>query len=447
MLESPAAASAAGSPVSTGAGDSPAGGAGANGTPAVPAVPAGGQPAGGGSPTSPSPAATPAPAGSPGPSRNADGTFAAGKKDKSKLSPIPELPGVFDSSELAREGDEPVDPAAAAAAGASADGSVAPTPPPAPPPAPGAEAAQPGQPATPPVAQRFVFGGAEFTSREHAEQSFKTLRGQYRSMETRTNEAVGHANRAVDAAIAWQRYANELEGRLNGAAPANGPANGHAPAGQPATAGAKKADGIDFRFYRQLHEEHGEVIANIWLQEQTDNAVQAKIEAALEARMAEVTPFIERERTRQDLVRLFTEVQSYVDPVDGSPAYPELNDAKSAEAIMLLLPHIGLTPEQAKTPKGVHLAVVTYRDQVSRARRGQPAVPAPSAAPSAAAPTVATPNAAALAAATAAAAAVASGVQPPVMQPAGAGGSGSTAAQIRNAHDLRIGEGLGFSFD
>ncbi len=425
MPESPAAPAGSASPEASTAG--------VQGTPSVPAAPAS-QPSGG-PPTASNPPAS-APSAAPAPSRdgtrNADGTFRSGpRKPKSQLSPIPDLPGVFDSSELAREGDSaPDDPSAATAAAAAADGSAVP------PAAPAAPNAPPAGPLTPSAAGKFKFGGQEWDSQEKAEQSFQTLRGQFRSMDQRVQDAVGHANRAVDAAVSWQRYAQELEAKVGSPAAAS-PQNPAQPAADA---------GVDWGLYQTLVENHGEVVANIWLNQQNERIVDARVSSAIEKAMGPILPVIQEQQTRTNLVNLFTGVAASVDPATGSPAYPELNDASSAEAIMLLLSKIGLTPEQAMTPMGVHLAVAFYRDQVSRSRPGQPSVQPTASAPAAAAPPV-VPNAAALAAATAAAAAVASGVQPPVMQPAGSGPNGGVLAQIRNARDLRVNEGLGFSYE
>lgn len=236
-----------------------------------------------------------------------------------------------------------------------------------------------GDQAPPPVApQKYVFGGVEFEDQTRAEHSFKTLRGMHAS-QLRANEQLRLRT------LELERDLLHLKNQPKTEVPPTPGAKGQASAAAPNA--ATEAD--TYAVFEVLKEKFGPRVAQEWLTEQNDARVEARVEQKLSEALKEIRETIEPLKEthaaaaeRQQLVGIFQQLAGYQMP-DGSPAYPELQDPRAMHDVGILWKNLGGTVEQMKTPRGVHIAIATYRDamasraRVSKTTRPSTAPPAP----------------------------------------------------------------------
>ncbi len=383
--------------------------------------------AGNAAPSGAAPAATPAPATSTSGGQEA---AAAVPESAVQLPTPPPLPGVWDSgygqnddeNAKARGDESPVE--------ALVDGAQKPD----------------DKPAT------FKFGGQEWESQEKAEQNFKTLRGQFRAKEAARQEAAASAHEATTAAFAWKAEADRLQQELNqyqsGNTSGQSPVQGDGTPKDPQAA-ANPLQAIDWSLYQTLHDDHGPKVAAAWLYEQTLNALSGQLDKRVNDKVDPVLdPIKSREQQLQEgnqLIAAFQE-SAALKFDDGSPVYPELTDGRATRDIGTILMQLELPTDVSHSHRGIHLAVVTYRDRMARAAKlGQSNQPT-TVQPGVAGQTAGQVEAAGQAA-NAAASGVISGVQPPATpRPPATAAEGTEMAlraSIKNAGNFR--NDLGFA--
>lgn len=354
-----------------------------------------------------------------------------------QLPKVPSLPGVWDAEYHESQAEEGGDEAKQTTSETLADG-----------------AADKKEPAkaeeTKPA---FKFAGYEWESQEKAEQNYRTLRGQFKAMQTREAAAAATANQATTAALAWKAEADRLQAEADQNSGGEGRGErGQADGGTSDQAGeASPLSAIDWSLYQTLHDDHGPKVAAAWLYEQMLNAVDARVDGKIGSKVDPVLqPIQEREQHVEEANQLITAFQQAAQLrfEDGTPAYPELADGSAAEQVGLILTQLGLPPETAGSHMGIHLAVAVYRDRQARAGKLQSAQQSTNQSSNQGAknPTAAEQAAAATAAANAAASGVVSGPQPPAVRPPANAAEGSEQAfraSIKNAGSFRPDLGFG----
>lgn len=371
---------------------------------AAPAAPA---PSTGAPASAPTPVATPTdaqPQPAPAPARVA------------KPIPPPQLPGVFPdddpfpaapSSESPSRGDN--QPTAGPArgpdgrflAGASPAGTD------------GEHGREPGpaDPAPPPPTPtaKFKFAGEEYDSQEAAEQNVRSLRGQYRPVQSLARQVGGMehiAPKFVEAAASargWQAKATALEAELT-ALRSGAPASTAAPTSTPTPVAADPAvaeHAIDWDLYAEVsklaNERNEPWKAQQWLHEQTQKVVDSRLQRALADKFAPLEAQQHQQAVAGQTEELFSNLATYVNG-DGTPAFPELHDEDSAYEVGRMWATLGLPADFALTPQGAIAAIGIYRmARTGSQARTTPTPPQPAAHPPAP-PTA--PNHDALAAAT-----------------------------------------------
>lgn len=323
---------------------------------------------------------------------------------KSVIRPIPSprLPGVFPDgdpfpSPPSRSPDSGSPPSASSAHRGPDGRFVAGTSPAA---AGGEHTLEPGQAddaatSQPPPA-KFKFGGEEFESQSAAEQNFKTLRGQYRPVQTLArslggvDKIVPQFALAAESARSWkaeaERYRAELKTLQDGGA-------------QPATASvdqsksddAESPADIDWEMYAELKKlasESGESWrAERWLIDEVRKADAGRMQKMLDERLAPLDEQQQQQAVVEQTGSLFESMAGYTD-ADGSPAFPELSNETASFEVGRLWASLGLPREAALTPQGAMAAIGLYR--LAKGSQAKPAaVAAPQQVP---APAVAAPN-------------------------------------------------------
>lgn len=208
---------------------------------------------------------------------------------------------------------------------------------------------------------KFKFADLEFEDQAKAEHVFRTLRGQYRGMQTRERLAAQRAQEQTVAALAWKAEADALRAEIDQRGQGG---QGTAERGeQPADAEQALMESVDWELYQQLHDDHGPKVASAWLFKQMVKTVREDVHGALDQRLA---PREAADASAQEIDAIktaFTAAASYTNR-DGSPAYPELQkDGPAAREIGYILAQLDLPAEIMASAKGIHLAVVTYRDR------------------------------------------------------------------------------------
>lgn len=316
-------------------------------------------------------------------------------------------------------------------------------------------ASSPSSPATPPsagapAAKTFEFGGEKFVDQAAAEQSFKSLRGQFKPMIERVQSAEAERDRASTSAHSWkaeaERLTKELEA-LRGGAPATGgkqPGTGGAPTGAVTAAGEGELD-ADERF---LYEHAAELIADpkigmggfqLALREIQDKRVEARVAAVekrfeekLEAGLAPSRESSELQTLKTTADTLIADMSTHVWPAGharaGQVAYPELGDSDKIAAIASHWKAEGREPADLFTHQGLRAAIALYRFTY-----GEPAAaPAPTATPTPVVPPQ--PSSADTAAAMA-------GHAAPAVRPTGAPASRADAVR-RGMRDADVGQNV-----
>lgn len=233
-----------------------------------------------------------------------------------------------------------------------------------------------------PQSAKFKFAGEEYDSREAAEQNIRSLRGQFRPIQSLARSLGGvdkiipQFTSAAESARGWKaeatRLAAELEAARNGA-----PVAGDTPTAPVETA---EAVGIDWELYaevRKLATERGEPWkAEQWLHERQEEVIQARIQRALDERFAPIDEADQSEAVTNQTAELFGSLAQYVNS-DGSAAYPELGDEQASYAIGKIWATMGLPPEAALTPQGAIAAIGLYRMAKSGRAPASPASTVP----------------------------------------------------------------------
>lgn len=311
--------------------------------------------------------------------------------------PIPSLPGVFPdegdpfappSSKSPSRGDNPTEPASPARgpdgrflAGASPAATD------------GEPALEPGtQPTPPPPTAKFKFAGEEYESQEAAEQNVRSLRGQYRPVQSLARQVGGIEHiapefaKAAASARGWNAKAVALEAELT-ALRSGAPASAPAPVSPtPVAADPAVAEhAIDWDLYAEVsriaNERNEPWKAQQWLHEQTQKVVDSRLQRALSEKFAPLEAQQQQQAVAGQTEELFSSLATYVNG-DGSPAFPELHDEDSAYEVGKMWATLGLPADFALTPQGAIAAIGIYRMARSGSQaRTTPTPPAPAAPP------------------------------------------------------------------
>lgn len=220
--------------------------------------------------------------------------------------------------------------------------------------------------------QKFKFAGEEYDSQEAAEQNLRSLRGQFKGLTEKASER----DSAAHSARAWKAEYDRLAGEL-AALKQSGPANPD-PTPQPG-----KGEGIDWDLYaeiRRLANEAGEPWkAEKWLTEETAKVAEARFQRMLDEATESTREREAAEQLAAQTAELFNGLTGLA-LSDGSPAYPELADPRTAYEVGKTAKQYNMDPDYVLTPAGAAAATLLYR-----ALKGT--APKTSSAPKPAAPT------------------------------------------------------------
>lgn len=335
-------------------------------------------------PAAPSPSAQPTAQPAPGtadaPTTPSPESDAAAPRLAKPTKPIPSLPGVFpDDDPFPLPPSESVAASDPAKLGTSAirgpDGRFVAAPSPATADT-GEYPPQPGQPQS----AKFKIAGEEHASQEVFEQQYKSLKGQYRPLQSLARSLGGiekiapTLQSAAESARGWKAEADRLTAELasRSGQPAASPTAPEVEASEPAD--------VDWELYaeiKRLATEKGEPHkAEQWLIAETRRLDQARYEKLLDDRFAPIADAEERAAVEGQTKALFDDLATYVNG-DGSVAYPELHDEQASYAIGRMWASLGLPPEAALTPQGAIAAIAIYRmAQGNRSQAGS-ATPSP----------------------------------------------------------------------
>jgi hypothetical protein len=233
-----------------------------------------------------------------------------------------------------------------------------------------------------PQPSRFKFAGEEYESQAAAEQNVRTLRGQFKPVQSLArslggvDKIVPQFQQAAESARGWKAEAEavraELEALRSGAQPATAPAA--------TQEGAE--EGIDWTLYAEIEKlaaESGEPWkARKWLAEQQEKVVNDRLQRALDERLRPLADAEAHAATVAQTETLFSSLAEYTNS-DGSTAFPELHDERSAYEVGRLWQSLGLPAESALTQQGAIAAIAIYR--MAKGNRSQAGVPQPTPAP------------------------------------------------------------------
>lgn len=316
-------------------------------------------------------------------------------------------------------------------------------------------AEQEGEPA-----EKFAFAGQEWESQQQAEQSFRTLRGMHKSMQTKLAAAEKYGREHYQKVMDWKAaYERDIQGgpsRQGNQSPdaggqRNGGSNGAAQASvNPAAADTPKGiiDSLDWRTIHQMAESEGMTVA---LYEALDQVVP-RLQELFDRKVNDSTKDYREQQAEAAQVKgaidLFTSMAAYVDDDGATPVYPELHQGEEAVAeVVRFWSQMGFPSDAyALSPAGVHLAILAYRHWKRRtdgSTKPTAANGSPSAAAAAAIKSV--KEAAGLGAGATASTTVSGSSGSPVRpaSPAQAG-EASLRRQILNAGVSKTHQGLGF---
>lgn len=246
----------------------------------------------------------------------------------------------------------------------------------------------------PEAAAKFKFAGLDFKDQATAEQQFRTMRGQHKSLEERARKAGEEKEGYARAYQAWKSDAEEKSARIAALEQELGTLRGGSGVAKaaPAAAGTPAAGSgelsveailseIDGDAFEATAVQHGLPQAAKLLAGQILRTVTGKLLPALQAEQQKVLePFERQQAVRQVTAQtdaLFAQVQALRGP-DGKQAFPELNNPETCREIGQIWAESGLPPEHALTPSGLMQAVGMYR--LVKSYESAPA--APDAAPS-----------------------------------------------------------------
>lgn len=242
-----------------------------------------------------------------------------------------------------------------------------------------------------PQPERFRIAGEEYESQAAFEQQFKSLRGQFKSVQALARslggmeQVVPHFQRAAESARGWKAEAERLKAELESRT--SMPAQPQSPTPDEPAA---EAD-IDWELYaevKKLATEAGEPWkADQWLIAQVREAERNRLDGLLNEKLAPLTQAQQQAGVIAQAAELFGNLKDYEMP-DGSPAFPELSDADAAENIGRYWASLGLPMEHMLTPQAASAAIALYRmAQSFGSQAGSAAQPPPTPPPVTAAPT------------------------------------------------------------
>ena len=244
---------------------------------------------------------------------------------------------------------------------------------------------------------KLVIDGDEATykNKAHLQQAVKSLRGMYNAAEKARLDLNTKAHANYAAAQAWRERAERLErgervDPLNTSAttqPPNGrsqdasPAAGQDAAGRQAASAVADATGapeeriaaaVNWDHYKVIKETKGAEVAQLWATAQMIAAATAPVSQRIE----------EMQRPSRELAAEFEIGKKWGETIrvmsdwvndDQSPTYPELSDDAAISEIGRVLTALkkqGISPEWLQTPRGMHTAIITWRDY--RQAQGNP---------------------------------------------------------------------------
>lgn len=238
--------------------------------------------------------------------------------------------------------------------------------------------------ATPPAEAKapFKFAGRDWESTEQAEQSFRTLQGQYKPLiqakETEERKAFGWYQHSIS-------LQKELEQLKSGSAkPGNGVGANSA---EPSAAPAPNSDpndpfaGIDMGVYQLLAQTDGPQVAAAWLAGETAKNQATRTQALISEAIAPFKQAQERQqatsRITGEVNELYTWASSQRNP-DGTPVFSELGDPQAeretGEIVGWLLSQ-GIPDNIAISPVGLKIASLLRRDALAQSGSSQSVAP------------------------------------------------------------------------
>lgn len=230
-----------------------------------------------------------------------------------------------------------------------------------------------------PQPAKFKIAGEEYDSQEAFEQHFKSLRGNFKPLQSLAkslggvDKVVPQFAAAAESARGWKAEAERLRAELDARQPV-APA-----ASQPSPEAA--SDGIDWELYAEVNKlatEAGEPHrAQQWLIEQVQKAERTRYEGLLDQRLAPFTQAQQKAGVYAQAAELFGNLRDYELP-DGSSAFPELGDPEAASEIGQHWASLGGRLE----PQWAVAAIGLYRMNKALGSQASPAAQAPSTAPS-----------------------------------------------------------------
>lgn len=278
-----------------------------------------------------------------------------------RARPIPPLPGVFPDDDPF---PSPPSPPGVHVPTRGSDGRfVAPTP------TVGEHTLERATPPEPP-ASKFKFAGEEFDSQEAAEQNFRSLRGQFKPLQSVAKQVGGVdkiptvLRQAAESARGWKAAYDQLKAEQD-ASRGTSPAGISPPQSTQSSPGAdESADGVDWELYaeiKKLATESGEPWkAEQWLIKETQKAERSRIDKLIAERMKPYDDAQAKAGIVAQTETLFRSLAEYT-LSDGSSAYPELQDEQASYEVGRLWASLGLPPEAALTPQGALAAIALYR--------------------------------------------------------------------------------------
>lgn len=240
-----------------------------------------------------------------------------------------------------------------------------------------------------------------YKNRAHLVQAVKSLRGMYNVAERERIRGTQVAGQNYQTAQAWERVARSL-GYKDGqtlpqaspdAAPAGPQGRSQAPgsqgqdaAGRQAASAISDATGapeeaiaaaVDWDVYNEIKKSKGSEVALLWANARMIAAATSKTSQRIEEMQR---PVVEREAEfalGNEYGETMLELADWTNN-DGSPTYPELSDNDVVTELGYVLDGLqkqyGMSPEFLKTKRGMHTAILIWRDY--RQAKGNPWRPA-----------------------------------------------------------------------
>ena len=226
-----------------------------------------------------------------------------------------------------------------------------------------------------PTPAPFKFAGREWRSQEQAENSLRTLQGQYKPL-------IAEKDAEAQKAFGWYQHSLALQEKLKqyeSGALKPGQGAGANSADQTAAAPAPNSDpndpfaGIDMGVYQLLAQNDGPQVAAAWLQGEVAKNQGTRIQAQIEAAVA---PFKEAQQQATETRRLTGQVDNLYQWAtsqrneDGSPVFAELGDPvaeRETGEIVGWLCSQGVPEEMALSPLGLKIASLLRKDAYSLA--------------------------------------------------------------------------------